>query len=363
MYLRLAHRSLLLLSVFALTALLTTSCQRKTPAVLHGTWSIDHESMLEDGLHGERAKDEVEVAQMLAETLQLTLRLDEDDRFELYIATPGETDVSTGSFSTKRLGKQRATLRLEPTEGDVRYAALKLESEDELLVQFTREPTDDFDADAALPIHRIPQKDFDQRTQFVLQQKEAFEAQRQHAHASAKERLFGNWTLDNDATLAQLPKDQQENAATWVQNTKIGMIFSPDGDLEMHLAILGDKEFKEGKFTILEAEADRLALEMITDDDQATREIMIAAFLDDERLLLRPAISSQSNTDEDRDEDSDADDEDAADDADAADDTDENPDADPEAETLILQRVDRKVFYEYVNDTSGLPSLKSLGLD
>lgn len=350
----LAHRrSFILLTAIALACLLlTTSCQRKTPPILHGTWSIDHEKMLEDGLQGEHSADEVDVAQLLAETLQVTLRLDEDDRFELYIATPGETDVATGTFETKRLGKQRATLHLKPTEGDDRYAALKLEDEDHLLVQFTREPTEDFEADAALPIHRIPQQDFDQRTQFVLEQQKAFEQAAKAQRAGSQERIQGNWTLDNDATLAQLPKEQQESAATWVKNTKIGMIFAPDGDLEMHLAILGDKEFKEGTYTVLEAEADRLALEMITDEDDATREIMVAAFLDDERLLLRPAIL---NADDDADaDDSDTDPENAPTTEDAA---------AREAETLILQRADRKSFYEYVNDTSGLPSLKSLGLD
>lgn len=323
------HSAICLL--FLLLLLSAASCNKKAPKAIQGTWGIDHEAMIQEALKDDMNAQEKELARALAQTLQFNLRLQADRRYEFYVATADEYQVSTGKFSTERLAPQRAQLTFVDQNKNTKYAYIDLEDEDHFLLQFIPEPDEPFDPKQALPIRRLSQDSFDQRTQFILQQRDAEQNADEPQHNS-EQLLYGAWLLQNDATLAQLPKAQQPAAAAWIDNTRLGMIFSPDHRLEMHLAILGDNQYSEGKYRVLEAEPDRLALQMITDQDD-TPDIMIAVFLDEERMLLSPVQNDAQDNKNSR------------------------------AEPLILQRTTKKDLYNAVNQNHGLPTLRSLGLD
>lgn len=310
----------------------STACQNKAAKLLEGTWGIDHEEMIQSAINEDMSPKEQELARMLAQTLQLNLRLSKDKTYELYVSATDAVDVSTGNVKIERIDARHARLSMQTNQGDTRFALVQLEDEDRLTLQFAEDADASFKAAQALPVRRLTDEEFDARTQFILQQQDA-EAENTPASAApnTEQKLHGAWLLMNDATLAQLPKQQQESAAAWIQNTKLGIVFGPDGSLEMHLAILGDTEYSEGSYTILEKEADRIALTMRTDND-ADHDIMIAAFLDEERMLLTPAATK-------------------------------NADPNSRPEPLILRRVTKREMYRNLNENKDLPTLKSLGLD
>lgn len=328
---RLARTFGLCIAVLFVTTQLT-SCTSKVPKVLQGTWGIDHEAMIQDALKEGMSPQEKEFARVLAQTLQFNLRLDRDHTYEFYISTADEHQVSTGTFRSERIHKQRAQLTFESDDQPPKYAYIQLQDEDRFLLQFTPEKDQPFDPNDALPIRRLSHDVFDQHTQTIIEQRDAQRTPPAPAQGS-EHLLYGAWLLQNEATLAQLPKDQQAAAATWIEHTQLGMIFSPDYRLEMHLAILGDNEYTEGRYQVLEAEPDRLALQMITDGEAEDGEIVIAVFLDKERMLLSPVVAENE----------------------------QNPSA--RAEPLILKRSTKKELYKAVNQNQGMPTLKSLGLE
>lgn len=329
-FVRKTARSTVWLLCVALLFFGSTGCQNKAAKLLQGTWGIDHEAMLQDTLKDDMSPKEQELARMLAQTLQLNLRLSGDKTYELYVSTMDEQDVRTGTVNIERIDARHARLTLQTDNDDPRFALVQLEDEDLLQLQFTPDADAEFDAARALPIRRLTHNEFDERTQFILDQDNAHKELAVTA-PNTEQKLYGAWILMNEATLAQLPKEQQESAAAWIQNTQLGMIFGPDGHLEMHLAILGDTEYNEGSYTILEKEADRVALKMLTDND-AQGDIMIAVFLDEERMLLTPAAKT-GHADE------------------------------PRPEPLVLRRSTKKELYKTLNENHGLPTLKSLGLE
>lgn len=76
------------------------------------------------------------------------------------------------------------------------------------------------------------------------------------------DRLNGAWIIDADATIAQLPEDQQAMAGAFIRMMKIGMVFGADGALEMSVSMMGEQETQAGTFKVLGIEGDVFTLEM-----------------------------------------------------------------------------------------------------
>lgn len=80
--------------------------------------------------------------------------------------------------------------------------------------------------------------------------------------AKADERLNGAWIIDADATIAQLPEDQQAVAGAFIRLMKIGMIFDGEGKLEMSVSMMGEQETQDGTYKIISIEDDVFTVEM-----------------------------------------------------------------------------------------------------
>src|SRR5690625_2209971 len=53
-----------------------------------------------------------------------------------------------------------------------------------------------------------------------------------------EQRLQGAWIIDHDATIAQLPEDQQQMAGAFMKMMKIGIIFKEDDTLLMRVSMM-----------------------------------------------------------------------------------------------------------------------------
>lgn len=162
----------------------------------------------------------------------------------------------------------------------------------------------------------------------------------QEIQAQQEQRLHGVWLLDADATVAQMPEDQQQMAGAFIQMMKIGMIFKDDETLEMHVSMMGQKDFQDGAFKVLEYGEDQMTIELSREEaldeegnvieDEPSK--MIVNFLEGDRISFKP-VAIEGQTQEEADE-----------------------------ETLILKRVTKEELDQEL-EGGAEPSLEDLGLD
>lgn len=162
----------------------------------------------------------------------------------------------------------------------------------------------------------------------------------QERQAAQEERIHGVWFLDSDATIAQMPEDQQAMAGMFIQMMKIGMVFNEDNTMEMHVSMMGQKDFQEGGFEVLEVGEDQLTIQLTRDEvlDEDGNVIeeepakMIATFIEDDKISFKPVAGEGQDQ------------------------------AELDDETLILKRITKEELQEELS-SSAQPSLEDLGLD
>lgn len=162
----------------------------------------------------------------------------------------------------------------------------------------------------------------------------------QERQAAQEERIHGVWFLDSDATIAQMPEDQQAMAGMFIQMMKIGMVFNEDNTMEMHVSMMGQKDFQEGGFEVLEVGEDQLTIQLTRDEvlDEDGNVIeeepakMIATFIEDDQISFKPVAGEGQDQ------------------------------AELDDETLILKRITKEELQEELS-SSAQPSLEDLGLD
>lgn len=158
--------------------------------------------------------------------------------------------------------------------------------------------------------------------------------------AKQEQRLHGAWFLDADATVAQMPEEQQQMAGAFIQMMKIGIVFNEDETLEMHVSMMGQKDFQEGAYKVLEVGEDNMTIELTRDEavdeegnvveDEPSQ--MIVTFLDEDRISFKP-VAEEGQTQEEADD-----------------------------ETLILKRITKEELEKELEGAEQ-PSLEDLGLD
>lgn len=111
-----------------------------------------------------------------------------------------------------------------------------------------------------------------------------------------EQRLQGAWIIDHDATIAQLPEDQQQMAGAFMKMMKIGIIFKEDDTLLMRVSMMGQKDEQEGTYKILETTENTITLELargevVNEEGETVEEEpskMIVTFLDNDRISFKP---------------------------------------------------------------------------
>lgn len=164
--------------------------------------------------------------------------------------------------------------------------------------------------------------------------------QEQERQAQQEQRLHGVWFLDADATVAQMPEDQQAMAGAFIQMMKIGMVFNDDDTMEMHVSMMGQKDFQEGGYEVLEVGEDQLTIQLTRDEvvDEEGNVIeeepakMIATFLEEDKISFKPVAGEGQDQ------------------------------AELDEETLILKRITKEELDAEL-ESSAQPSLEDLGLD
>lgn len=156
-----------------------------------------------------------------------------------------------------------------------------------------------------------------------------------------EQRLLGAWIIDNDATVAQMPEDQQQMAGAFIKMMKIGLIFNDDETVLMRVSMMGQNDEQEATYKILEADEDSLTIEL--DREEVVNEEgetvdgepskMTVTFLDDDRISFKP-VAEDGETQEEVD-----------------------------AETIILKRTTEEDLEADLEDSAGQPSLEDLGID
>ena len=155
-----------------------------------------------------------------------------------------------------------------------------------------------------------------------------------------EQRLLGAWVIDNDATVAQMPEDQQQMAGAFIKMMKIGLIFNDDETLLMRVSMMGQKDEQEATYKILDADEDTLTIEL--DREETVNEEgevvegepskMVVTFLSDDSISFK-SVAEEGETQEEVD-----------------------------AETIILKRTTEEDLEADLED-SGQPSLEDLGID
>lgn len=336
-------RRALLLTLALFLLLGATGCKKDPSKPLYGTWSFDRDAWLAQDVDSDMSDDERAVVEALVESMQFALRFNNDGSYEFYSRVFADEELSEGRYDVLSAKSGEFVLEITNPDGEVKMGEATLHGPDRVSVNLGAPPSARMRDDSVekLPFKRIAEEEF---AQFMasansnsVQNREA-EAQEIHAHERAKkagaQRLAGAWLLDSAATIAQLPKSDQENATEFIRLVRIGIIFNPDTTLEMHVAMMGERDFQGGSYTILEAEADRLALKLVRDDEvdedgtpiEDEPSTMIVAFLENDRMIFRPAK------------------------------TEDETDAELAEETLVLKRVTKSELHDALNDSDPKPS-------
>lgn len=335
---RFAARALLL--VLSLCLILGTSACKKTAAKpLYGTWGIDHATLVQEESSSNASDDEKALLGAIVENMQFAFRFDKDGQYQSYLLVIEEEELVEGRYKVLSSTKNGLTLEITGADGEERVAEVTIQGPDRIAIRLdsNAEGGGDEGAPDTLPLKRISNDAFQKyvdRAEANAAKRSAPPVDQQSAAEEAKnagtQRLVGSWLMDPAATVAQMPDDQQERALEVMRMMRLGIVFNSDNSLEIHVAMMGEREFQAGSYSILEAEADRLAIELIQDDttdDQGNQvedepSTMIVAFLDNDRMIFRPAA------------------------------TEDQSDAELAEETLILKRATKSELHEALNETN-----------
>lgn len=176
---------------------------------------------------------------------------------------------------------------------------------------------------------------------FVFAGPTACKSKAQKQQEKQEQRLQGAWIIDHDATIAQLPEDQQQMAGAFMKMMKIGIVFNEDETLLMRVSMMGQKDEQEGSYKILEVDENTITLELsrgevVNEEGEAVEEEpskMIVTFLEDNRISFKPVAEEGEDQ------------------------------ADMDEETLILRRISIDELDTELDSDSGQPSLEDFGLD
>ena len=127
--------------------------------------------------------------------------------------------------------------------------------------------------------------------------------------AASVEKLHGAWLIDHEATIAQLPEDQQQMAGAFMKMMKIGIIFKADETVVMRVSMMEQKDEQEGSYKVLDAIGNSLIVELsrgevINEDGELVQEEssqMIVTFLNNDEISFKPIAEegeSQAELDE-----------------------------------------------------------------
>lgn len=120
--------------------------------------------------------------------------------------------------------------------------------------------------------------------------------------ANAEARLHGAWIIDADATINQLPEDQQAMAGAFIRMMKIGMVFNEEGKLEMSVSMMGEQETQTGTYKVISVEGDVFTVEMTRDAEEGAEQeessSMYVTFLSDSQIRFAP-VPEEGETEED----------------------------------------------------------------
>lgn len=113
------------------------------------------------------------------------------------------------------------------------------------------------------------------------------------AEVKAKDRLVGAWLIDADATLAELPEEEQAMAGMFIKMMQIGMEFTKDGALTMRVSMMGQKDEQTGTFEVVKVEGDTVTLRVTQPANAETGEAgdtaeMLAIFRGDDQIRFMP---------------------------------------------------------------------------
>lgn len=333
----------LLLALSFILLLGATGCKKDPAKPLHGTWSLDRDAWLAQDFDSDMSEDEQAVVEALIESMQFALRFNKDGSYEFYSLVFADEELSEGRYDVLSVEHGEIALEITNPDGEVKVGEATLHGPDRVSVNVGSTPSARMSNEGPekLPFKRISEEEFAQyvasANSNTVQDSEA-EAQDMAAHERAKkagaQRLTGSWLLDSAATIAQLPKGDHETAIEFMRLVRIGIVFNPDKTLEMHVAMMGERDFQGGSYTILEAEPDRLAIKLVRDDEvdedgtpiEDEPSTMVVAFLENDRMVFRPAeMEGQTQ-------------------------------ADLAEETLILKRVTKSELHDALNNSGEKPS-------
>ena len=120
--------------------------------------------------------------------------------------------------------------------------------------------------------------------------------------ANPEARLHGAWIIDADATINQLPEDQQAMAGAFIRMMKIGMVFNEEGKLEMSVSMMGEQETQTGTYKVISVEGDVFTVEMTRDAEEGAEQeessSMYVTFLSDSQIRFAP-VPEEGETEED----------------------------------------------------------------
>lgn len=338
------HRVLLLsLSFFLILG--AVGCKKDPTKPLHGTWGIDHDTFLQEQSAADATEGEKALFRLILENMQFGFRFDKDGHYETYVLVLDEEEQVEGRYRVLSSTKEKLVLELTGADGETSVAEVEMSGKDRLVINLDSTGEDGADADTdtpdTMPFKRISEKEFEKQLASVGasvdQQNKAPTPEVNHeerAKNAGAQRLIGTWMLDPAATVALMPEEQQELASAFVRMMKIGVVFNADKTLEMHVAMMGERDFQAGGYVILEAEDDRLAIELMRDDsiDEEGNPVddepstMIVAFLDNDRIIFQPAASEGQS------------------------------EAEAAEEALVLKRVTKSELNDALNKPSDYPS-------
>lgn len=153
-------------------------------------------------------------------------------------------------------------------------------------------------------------------------------------------KIHGAWIIDEDATIAQLPEDEQKMAALSVRMVKIGMVFNEQREIDLHASMMGQSQKSGATYELLSSDGDTLVLNMKPEqdendvDDDGPREAkMNVRFIDDDHIAIGPAPEEGQSEE------------------------------DVAKSTLILRRTTPEELQAAMETPQEMPSLEDLGID
>lgn len=160
------------------------------------------------------------------------------------------------------------------------------------------------------------------------------------AEAALAEKLRDTWLIDHDATIAQLPADQQQMASAFMKMMTLGIAFREDNILLMRVAMMEQNDEQEGNYKIVTTQSNSLVIELSREDTvdengeivHEEASTMVVTFLNDDKISFKPLAEGDESQ------------------------------AELDEEALVLRRVSQEEFDAAFASNAG-PTLEELGID